>query len=406
MTAMQSPTLTRVLKGQLCSGCGLCKALAPDSVEMHTVAPGYSRPRQFGPIGATAEEAIAQSCPGSKVAPWHEAPHSDPYWGPYYQVLTGHAVDPRVRFAGASGGGITALAIHALETGLVDAVLQIGADPEQPTRNQTRLVDTVDDLIANAGSRYAASSPLAEIEAVLNQDRRIALIGKPCDVSAMRQLAHLDSRVNQKIPLMLSFFCAGVPSHAGADRILDAMELADAPLSSFRYRGNGWPGLTRAETRDGRFGEMRYADSWGKHLSREVQFRCKLCPDGVGGVADIACADAWYGGETGYPTFEELDGRSLMMSRTATGEHLLESAINAGRVVVEDVPIGDVALMQPGQSRRKRVLRARRAACMVTGQPVPDTTGLRVSEAAQDASVRDQMREFLGTARRVVMGKR
>src|SRR3546814_6618598 len=77
------------------------------------------------------------------------------------------------------------------------------------------------------------------------------------------------------------------------------MGLAGAPLSECRYRGNGWPGQAVALTTDGRAGEMSYERSWGDHLSREVQFRCKNCPDAVGGTADIACADAWYGGESG-----------------------------------------------------------------------------------------------------------
>jgi coenzyme F420 hydrogenase subunit beta len=78
--------------------------------------------------------------------------------------------------------------------------------------------------------------------------------------------------------------------------------------------------MATATAHDGRTAEMTYERSWGHHLSREVQFRCKICPDAVGGVADIACADAWYGGETGYPTFEEQSGRSLVVTRTAVGE--------------------------------------------------------------------------------------
>ena len=50
---------------------------------------------------------------------------------------------------------------------------------------------------------------------------------------------------------------------------------------------------------------MSYAQSWGEILTKHVQFRCKVCPDGSGGFADVACADAWYGDERGYPSFEE-----------------------------------------------------------------------------------------------------
>src|SRR3546814_12796145 len=112
------------------------------------------------------------------------------------------------------------------------------------------------------------------------------------------------------------------------------MGLAGAPLSEFRYRGNGWPGQAVARTTDGRAGEMSYERSWGDHLSREVQFRCKICPDAVGGTADIACADAWYGGEGGYPQFEEQDGRSLIMVRSTVARTFRSAVRRVGKECV------------------------------------------------------------------------
>ena len=77
--------------------------------------------------------------------------------------------------------------------------------------------------------------------------------------------------------------------------VVRAMDMDPADVVRFRYRGEGWPGLARAESTDGRIATLSYNDSWGGYLSKAVQFRCKLCPDGVGGAADVACADAWYG---------------------------------------------------------------------------------------------------------------
>src|SRR3546814_11296669 len=92
------------------------------------------------------------------------------------------------------------------------------------------------------------------------------------------------------------------------------MGLDPARLARFRYRGNGWPGQARAETVDGQVAEMSYADSWGAHLSKEVQFRCKICPDAIGGVADVACPDAWHGEAEGYPSFDKI-GRTACRER-------------------------------------------------------------------------------------------
>lgn len=405
-TGTGSPTVTRVLSGQLCTGCGLCAGIAGDAITMQTVAPGYSRPRQQGAVSAQTERAIAQSCPGAVVAPWQAAPHRHPYWGPYHRVLTSHATDSAVRYAGSSGGAITALAIHALRSGMVDRVIHVVADPDHPTRNLTTVSDTAEAVLAGAGSRYAASSPLVGIDQLLADGRRFAFIGKPCDVSALRQLATVDPRVNALAPVMLAFFCAGLPSHAGADRIIRDMGLEPEEVVRFRYRGNGWPGLTRAETADGRFGEMRYADSWGGHLSREVQFRCKICSDAVGGVADVAAADAWYGGDSGYPQFEEQDGRSLTLTRTIRGEALLDAAVAAGDMVITPLAIEEIDLMQPAQARRKRMVAARLAACAATLQPRPQMRELDVGAAARLGSLKEAASNMAGTARRILQGRR
>jgi coenzyme F420 hydrogenase subunit beta len=352
----RSPTLTRVLRGELCTGCGLCAGISGGAIAMAELPPGYARPLQSAAVDDATEARIADACPGNRLARWHDAPHHHPYWGPYHRTMSGHATDPEVRHAGASGGALSGLLVHALETGLVDRVLHLEADPDRPTGNRIRWSHNRADILAGAGSRYAASSPLAAID--------------------------------------------------GARRIIRAMALDPDRITAFRYRGNGWPGLTVAETDTGQRATMTYADSWGRHLSREVQFRCKICPDAIGAVADIACADAWYGGESGYPTFEEQDGRSLIMSRTDAGEALLASAIAAGAIDADPLPVGEVDLMQPAQARRKRMVAARAAACRMLGKPVPDMRGTAVGAAARRGTVRETATNFIGTAKRIIEGRR
>ncbi|HLZ84482.1 MAG TPA: Coenzyme F420 hydrogenase/dehydrogenase, beta subunit C-terminal domain [Caulobacteraceae bacterium] len=407
-----SPTVARVLRGELCAGCGLCAAVAPGAIEMGTAAPGYSRPRQIGPVGADAERVIAAACPGAVVEPWPpapgagDAPHVHPVWGPWRSISTGYATDEQVRWRASSGGALTALLIHALRSGVVDRVVHVSADPRHPTRNVMTVSATETDLIDGAGSRYSASSPLAVIEEVLAGAGAAAFVGKPCDVSALRRLARVDPRVGRRFPLALSFFCAGVSSHDAAGRLLGAMGVAPEAVTAFRYRGEGWPGNAAARLADGSVRELRYAESWGEHLSGEVQFRCKICPDAVGGVADIACADAWYGDADGYPNFEEQDGRSLIMARTPAGERLLASALAAGALAAEPLEVDKIDLMQPGQARRKRLVRARLAALALTLQPRPDMRGTRIEAASLRAGLGEQARNLVGTVRRVVNGRR
>ena len=53
---------------------------------------------------------------------------------------------------------------------------------------------------------------------------------------------------------------------------------------------------------------MGYDASWGGVLTRHVQFRCRICPDGIGDDADIAFADAWHTDTDRNPVFNEAEG--------------------------------------------------------------------------------------------------
>jgi coenzyme F420 hydrogenase subunit beta len=369
-------------------------------------SPGYARPVGDGVVTPAAEAIIARACPGAVVAPWPDRGQVDTYWGPSRRVATGYAIDPHVRFEGSSGGAISALLIHALRDGLVDRVVHIAPDPTAPTRNVTAVSRTPQEVLARAGSRYTASSPLATIDAMLAEGGRFAFVGKPCDVSALRLLGQQDPRVAAHVPLVMSFFCGGIPSHDGVGRILRTLGVAAEQVVAFRYRGQGWPGSARALTSSGEAYQMSYAESWGGHLSKEVQFRCKICPDAVGGVADIACADAWYGDEEGYPSFEEEEGRSLIISRTEAGERLFDSALAAGALSADPVDLASIIKMQPAQARRKRLVFARTAPLPLMLQPTPKMAGLRVGEAARRAGLGDSARNFLGAIRRTLLGRR
>ncbi len=397
-----SPTVRRVVGGDLCSGCGLCASVSDGAIAMTSAPPGFSRPRQRAAISARAEATIAAACPGAVVVDWPTAAGVHPYWGPYERVATGFALDPDVRFKGSSGGVITALAAHALRSGHVDRVVHVRADPADPVANTVVVSTTPEAVIAGAGSRYVSSSPLSDIDQILAGGGAIAFIGKPCDVSALRALARVDPRVDAHVRLMLAFFCAGVPSRRAVGRVLTTMGVEAGEVTAFQYRGDGWPGKAKATLRNGDVAAMTYEESWGGHLSHEVQFRCKICPDAVGGAADIACADAWYGGESGYPKFEELDGRSLVMSRTKRGETFLEAALAEGVIAAAPLAIGEIDLMQPGQARRKRLIRGRLAALTATFRPHPRMDGLFVEAAARRATPAEQLRNFFGSLRRSV----
>ena len=400
----QSPALSRVAKGDLCSGCGGCAALAPDKITMADTAPGYLRPVQSAPLTPAEETGIADICPGlvQKVAA--EGRPDPALWGPYTKMYTGHATDASVRFAGASGGGLSGLLVHLIESGTVDAVVETTASETLPIGNAAVVTTDKAAITAAAGSRYAPSSPLAGIPAQVaahkELGRTFAFVGKPCDAAAMRALCARDADVAATFPVILSFFCAGTPSHTGGKEVLAKLGTDLESTAKFRFRGNGWPGQATATAQDGTERSMSYHDSWGGVLSRHVQMRCKLCADGTGVAADIVCADAWESDAAGYPVFEEAPGISLIVARTDLGARILAEAEAAGHLKTEPFDVEALAAIQPGQRERRRALFARLLARKVAGKPIPRYEGLQIRAAARQNPLTRNLKNFLGTLRR------
>jgi coenzyme F420 hydrogenase subunit beta len=406
MTAQPaSPALAKVSKGCLCSGCGACAAIAPDALSIEGDRAGFLRPVQTAPLTAEQERRVAEACPGLGLTQDPAGRTDHPLWGPYISVETCHAADPALRHRASSGGGLSAILVHLLDSGAVDRVLQVAADPDLPFANRIVLNATAEQVFDSAGSRYAPSAPLAGIGPLLDTDLRIAFVGKPCDVAALRALARSDPRIDQRFPYMLSFFCAGVPSLTGAREVLKRLGVAEASLASFRYRGDGWPGFATATTTAGETSRMSYADSWGGILARNLQFRCKICPDGTGGFADLVCADAWEADEQGYPLFEERDGVSLVMSRTDKGEALLRDAQASGHIAVSPFALETLVSIQPGQRDKRRLALSRIAALVVSGRPRPAFRGFHLLRNAGQAGILALGKNFLGTLKRIVTGR-
>lgn len=372
---------------------------------MEQKAPGFLRPRQTAPIPAHAEEAIKAICPGmgQNVEPAGREDHV--LWGPYTKMVTGHATDEEMRFTASSGGGLSALLLHLVASGRVDAVVHNAADPDLPIGNVPVVSVTRDEILHGAGSRYAPSSPLAGLVELRDDPRRFAFVGKPCDVAAMRALCQRDAEMAERFPVLTSFFCAGVPSLAGAEQVLGHLGTTLRDITAFRYRGHGWPGRATATTRGGETPSMTYHDSWGKILSHHVQHRCKVCADGTGVAADLVCADAWESDENGYPLFEEQEGTSLIVVRTPLGAQILQEATEAGRLETQPFDVKQLPSIQPGQFSRRRSLLARLSGLAILGKPIPKYRGLHIRAASRFNGLKANVKNTIGMMRRVMQGR-
>lgn len=359
----------RVVAEGNCSGCGMCAHL-DSGLEMELDAAGFSRPvrARDTAIDDSVVRDFEAACPGVTVSAQRpEGAIRHPTMGPVVQAWRAWANDPEFRFAGSSGGTLSALAAWLTTSGREHRVIGAAQNEREPRRTVSVSIMSREEALAAAGSRYAPVSTAASF------DEGSAFCGKPCEASAVRALS---AARGEEAPLLLSFFCAGTPSQHATEELIESLGIAAGTrLESLRYRGNGWPGEFIATSATGDTVSTSYEESWGKHLGRAVQWRCKVCADGVGESADVTAADQWQADESGYPTFLEGAGTSALIARTRRGQQLVLDAVEAGVLTVEPMDIAELAAVQPLQRDRRETLAARLAGTRLAGGRVPQYRG-------------------------------
>lgn len=390
-----------VLKWNLCVGCGVCAHLAEDEkVRMSHLDTVGIRPRFLRRASDGFYRRCLKYCPGYRI----DASVTDSrdrlscvekLVGPVKGVWEGYASDPALRYQGSSGGAVSAIAAYCLEERQMSSVLHTAMDPACPWRSTTVLSRTRAELLARAGSRYSPSSPCADLKYIEESPGPCVFIGKPCDTAAVLMLARERAALSAKLGLTMAFFCAGTPS---TQATLDLLDLVHAPRErtvALRYRGAGWPGSFVATLADGTDRAMSYEESWGR-LQAYRQFRCQLCPDGLGQIADVSCGDAWHRYSSGDP------GRSLIVARTERGLDIVRSAEASGLLVLKTASARDIVTAQ-GLVHRREELYGRLLALRLMGVPSPRIVGFYLWDTWRRLSMPAKVRSVMGTMRRVVV---
>jgi coenzyme F420 hydrogenase subunit beta len=414
MSNNQTPTerLYAIVEQGLCIGCGLCQSVAgKDAMRVTKTQSGYLHPVVEGELDHETVYRIYQVCPVTRIEGLPERlieadTRHDNVWGPWRRMVRGWAGDPEVRFEGSTGGVLTALGNYLLASKRVEFILQVKTSASEPSFGDASLSFTEADVFEAAGSRYGPAAPLTDIDAALERDQPFAFIAKPCDVSALRNYAKQDERVDRLVRYMLVMVCGGYGTPQGTIEFYRRVGVDPQQVTGLRYRGRGCPGPTRVVTGD-KAQEFHYIDYWGEdETTWTLPFRCKICPDGIGEAADIAAADTWIGGGPNRVDSVDDPGTNALIARTKAGEELIAAAAEAGALTLEYDIVPDIlSVYQPHQVNKKYAAWARHQGLGDAGRIVPQTERLRIEELAQDLP--DETNEFQreGTRKRVEIGK-
>lgn len=332
---------------------------------------------------------------------------SNKIWGKVLHSYYAWSADANIRYKASSGGTITALCIYLLESRRVNGIVHTAVDPNSPIGTISVCSTTKDELIERCGSRYSSSSPLCDIYKYLGTGKKYCFVGKPCDVATLRNLMHYDNRFKKTFPILISFYCAGVPSEKANLSLLHKLNVELDKCVSLKYRGDGWPGYATAIDIYGDAHKMYYRNAWRDTLGRDIRKICRFCSDGIGEMADIVCFDAWYTDKDNKPVFDEADGRNGVFCRSNIGLEIFEEAVKRGYLIAHDYLEynKDLPYYQAYQHDRRSTLSVCILALTMFFKQSPRYPFILIFKLAKNSGLRIQWRRFKGTVQRIRQGK-
>ncbi|MEQ9259272.1 MAG: Coenzyme F420 hydrogenase/dehydrogenase, beta subunit C-terminal domain [Roseovarius sp.] len=402
---MSADPISSVVACNLCTGCGACAGAFPGLIRMVEDSRAGRRPVvEPTPEGRSAAERALALCAGAQTD-WRTLDRrdaTDEAWGPVLAAWEGWAGDDEIRHRGSSGGAVTALSLFALQSGAAGGVAHVAAREDDPRRNAAVISTDRAGLLRGAGSRYAQASPLEALAMLQGTVGPVAFTGKPCDIASLQKAMRADANLAARIPLTIAIFCAGAPTLAATDRLLDRLGFPKtARLTDLRYRGKGWPGLMQATWQEADGTEkasegIPYAEGWGQILQAHRGWRCRVCADHTGAFADISVGDPWHAPPKGHTD----PGRSLIVARTARGRAFVEAAIRAGALVAEPRGRDVIARAQPNLVATNGAVWGRRLAMRALGLAAPRDRGQRLFGLWLRLPAKAKLQSVLGTWKR------
>lgn len=227
------------------------------------------------------------------------------HFGPFRQMLRARLAAPR---PGAQWTGITTrLAEKLLQAGAVDAVLTMAPDPDDKWRPVPVLVTKPEGMAQCRGMRMGYAPLLALLEPAREAGhKRLAIIGIPCQVYALRAL---EAELGLERLFVIGTPCSDNTTTENFHQFLALLDADPASITYLEFRADYHVELRFA---DGRIREIPFLQLPISQLPGDFfPLTCRSCVDYTNVLADIT---------VGYMAGE---GDQWLLVRNARGAELL-----------------------------------------------------------------------------------
>jgi len=325
-----------VLRKGLCTACGGCIGICP-----------YLRVRKenvvlLEPCGKT-EGRCYELCPRTRLD--FEALNQevlgkgrdDFLLGTHQALYMAQSSKPGIQKKAQYGGAVTGILTFALEKKLIDGAILVNYSDSYKLLPEPVLARTKEEIIMCAGSKYTAAPSLKILNESLAKCKKLAFVGRACQVEALRKRIKIEPEIGDKVALIIGLFCMWaldykkLYAHLAKQMDIDQAKKFDIPYNRFVvYTGRG--------KRELDFEPI-------KGLRRTT---CDLCYDFTSEFADLSVGST-----------EWKDDWNTLVVRTGRGAKLVEKAEKARALKLKPLPEERVNLLRDAVlGKKKRVLKA------------------------------------------------
>jgi coenzyme F420 hydrogenase subunit beta len=302
-----------VVDPRRCVGCAACTVVCPFScLEYSDGTPRLVKKCENCGICPKVCPVYDWSWPKAEEFVFGRQKEEDECFGISRRLIVAQAADEKVLKKCQDGGAVTALLAHGLQNGLVDGVAVSGLSADRPLSPVPKLATTVEEVLENAGTRYAYSpNLLAFQEGVKKGKKSLAFVGTPCQVHAVRKIQMFPlKKYSNPLQFTVGLMCTESFTYGGLfeDHIKDKLGVDLNDVVKMNIKGKILVYLKSGEEKSIPLAEA-------KQYTRNS---CHACNDFSAELADISA------GGLG------LSGWTFIILRTERGEQIFNGAVEAG----------------------------------------------------------------------------
>jgi len=209
--SFEDSLLKHIILNEKCLGCGACAIVCPFNIlEYNGEKPFVIQECKI--CGICAEVCPQYKWSRTKIEKFvfNRERNIEEKFGIYKRMLLVQSKDQEVLEHCQDGGFITSFLINALEKGMIDAAVVSDVSKNKIFFPRPKLAKNSKEILRCAGTRYFYSPGLLSLrQAFKLKKKKIAFIGTPCQINAIRKMQQSEEKkFTSSIKILIGLMCS------------------------------------------------------------------------------------------------------------------------------------------------------------------------------------------------------